>query len=96
MCEDYRAAASVDLVHDRASRAGGERVRCPMLVLWGAQGRIGGWYDALAIWRQYCAAEVQGGPVSSGHYLPGRRGWIKTKNRGYWRYSLELEAAVRP
>ena len=70
MCEDYRAAATVDLEHDRASRAGGERVRCPMLVLWGAQGRIGGWYDALAIWRQYCAAEVQGGPVSSGHYLP--------------------------
>ena len=70
MCEDYRAAASVDLVHDRASRAEGQRVRCPMLVLWGARGRIGGWYDALAIWRRYCAADVQGGPVNSGHYLP--------------------------
>lgn len=70
MCEDYRAAATVDLVHDRASRAAGQRVQCPMLVLWGAQGRIGGWYDALAIWRQYCTADVQGGPVNSGHYLP--------------------------
>lgn len=70
MCEDYRAAASLDLVHDRASRAEGQRVRCPMLVLWGARGRIGGWYDALAIWRRYCAADVQGGPVGSGHYLP--------------------------
>jgi ATP-dependent DNA ligase len=29
----------------------------------------------------------------SGHYLPGRRGWIKTKNRAYWRYPLEVEAA---
>jgi ATP-dependent DNA ligase len=29
----------------------------------------------------------------SGHYLPGRRGWIKTKNREYWRYPLEVAAA---
>jgi ATP-dependent DNA ligase len=29
----------------------------------------------------------------SGHYLRGRRGWIKTKNRAYWRYPLEVEAA---
>jgi haloacetate dehalogenase len=69
MCEDYRAAATIDLVHDRESRAAGRKVQCPMLVLWGAKGRIGGWYDALAIWRQYCAAEVTGGPVDSGHYL---------------------------
>jgi hypothetical protein len=32
----------------------------------------------------------------SGHYLPGRRGRIKTKNRAYWRYPLEVEAARRP
>jgi haloacetate dehalogenase len=69
MCEDYRAAASIDLEHDRASRAAGAKVRCPLLVLWGAKGKIGRWYDALAIWRQYCAAEVTGGPVDSGHYL---------------------------
>ena len=69
MCEDYRAAASIDLVHDRASRAAGEKVRCPMLVLWGAKGRIAQWYDALAIWRDYCDAEVTGGAVESGHYI---------------------------
>ena len=69
MCEDYRAAASIDLVHDRASRAAGEKVRCPMLVLWGAKGRIAQWYDALAIWRDYCAAEVTGDAVESGHYI---------------------------
>jgi haloacetate dehalogenase len=69
MCEDYRAAATIDLEHDRASRAAGEKVRCPMLVLWGAKGKIGAWYDAPAIWRQYCAAEVSGGAVESGHYL---------------------------
>ena len=38
-CEDYRASASIDLEHDRASRAAGEKIACDMLVLWGAQGR---------------------------------------------------------
>ena len=69
MCEDYRAAATIDLVHDRESRAAGRKVQCPMLALWGAKGKIGGWYDALAIWSAYCASEVTGGPVQSGHYL---------------------------
>ena len=70
MCEDYRAAAGIDLVHDRESRAAGMKVRCPMLALWGENGKIGTWYDALAIWRDYCAATVEGGPVPSGHYIP--------------------------
>lgn len=69
MCEDYRAAASIDLRHDAESRAAGDRVRCPMLVLWGAKGKIGRWYDPLAIWRRYCAAEVSGEAIDSGHYL---------------------------
>ena len=69
MCEDYRAAASIDLEHDRESRAAGQKIRCPLLVLWGAKAKIAAWYDALAIWRSYCAAPVSGGPVASGHYL---------------------------
>jgi haloacetate dehalogenase len=69
ICEDYRAAASIDLEHDRASRAAGAKIECPLLVLWGAKGKIARWYDALAIWRQYCAVEVTGGAVQSGHYL---------------------------
>ena len=59
----------LDLVHDRESRAAGIKVTCPMLALWGAKGKIGGWYEPLPIWRSYCAAEVTGGPVQSGHYL---------------------------
>ncbi|MGA0597780.1 alpha/beta fold hydrolase [Enterovirga sp. CN4-39] len=70
MCEDYRAAATIDLEHDRASRAAGAKIECPLLVLWGAQGRIGGWYEPLDLWRRYCSAEVTGGLVQSGHYLP--------------------------
>jgi haloacetate dehalogenase len=69
MCEDYRAAASIDLEHDRASRSAGQKIQCPLLVLWGAKAKIETWYDALAIWRRYCAGPVSGGPVASGHYL---------------------------
>lgn len=69
MCEDYRAAATIDLEHDRATRAAGRKVQCPMLVLWGAKGKIGQWYEPLPIWGKYCTAEVTGGPVNSGHYL---------------------------
>jgi haloacetate dehalogenase len=69
MCEDYRAACSIDLVHDRDSRARGEKIQCPLLVLWGAKASIQKWYDALAIWRTYAANGVTGGSVPSGHYL---------------------------
>ncbi len=69
MCEDYRAAATIDLQHDRISRSEGRRVQCPMLALWGAKGKVGGWYDPVTLWRDYCDAEVSGAAVDSGHYL---------------------------
>jgi haloacetate dehalogenase len=69
MCEDYRAAATIDLLHDRVSRAAGQKVACPMHVLWGAKGKIGAWYDPLAIWAKYCSAGVSGGTLPTGHYL---------------------------
>jgi haloacetate dehalogenase len=69
ICEDYRAAISIDLAHDRASRAAQEKLQCPLLALWGAKGKIAEWYDALAIWRGYAAGPVSGGAVDSGHYL---------------------------
>ncbi|HJO75615.1 MAG TPA: alpha/beta hydrolase [Rhodospirillales bacterium] len=69
MCEDYRAAATIDLDHDRESRAGGEKIRCPLLVLWGDKGKIGKWYEPLEIWQAYADAAVTGGAVNSGHYL---------------------------
>ena len=40
-----------------------------MLVLWGRKAKIEAWYDALAVWQQYCGGPVSGGPVNSGHYL---------------------------
>jgi haloacetate dehalogenase len=69
MCEDYRAAATIDLEHDRASRATGRKIESPLLVLWGAKGKIGEWYDPLSIWKEYCSAEVTGGDLNCGHYV---------------------------
>lgn len=66
-CEDYRAALTVDLEHDRASREAGDRVTRPLLVLWGEQGFVGRTYDVLDVWRRY-ADDVGGHTVPGGHY----------------------------
>ncbi len=70
ICEDYRAAATIDLDHDRESRAAGEKIKCPLLALWGDKGIIGKFYDPLALWQTYAVRPVTGGSVPSGHYLP--------------------------
>ncbi len=69
MCEDYRAAATIDLAHDRESRDAGRRVACPLLVLWGSKGKIGTWYNPMAVWSRYADRPIEGFPVASGHYL---------------------------
>jgi len=69
MCEDYRAAATIDLEHDRESRERGQRVQCPLLVLWGEKGKIGKWYEPLAVWRDYADGPVDGHALDTGHYL---------------------------
>ena len=70
ICEDYRAAATIDLAHDRESRAAGHRIACDLLALWGAKGKVGRWYAPLDVWRGYADGAVTGGAVNSGHYLP--------------------------
>lgn len=66
MCEDYRAGASIDLVHDREDEA--DRIACPVLVLWGAHGLVAKAYDVLTIWQQE-AEQVSGQAVDAGHFL---------------------------
>lgn len=66
-CEDYRAAAGIDLEHDAAD--GGRRVTCPLLVLWGAQGAMHRLYDVLETWRAL-ADDVRGRALPCGHFLP--------------------------
>ncbi|MCB1894433.1 MAG: alpha/beta hydrolase [Zoogloeaceae bacterium] len=67
-CDDYRAAAGIDLEHDEAD-FGRRRVDCPLLVLWGEHGFVHRSYDVLDVWRQY-AGDVSGHTVPSGHFLP--------------------------
>ena len=69
-CEDYRAAAGIDLEHDRESRAKGHKICCDTLVLWGERGLIGKMFDPLAIWQAQCAAKVSGQAMASGHFIP--------------------------
>jgi haloacetate dehalogenase len=64
MCEDYRAAASIDLVHDAADL--GTKIQCPLLVLWGERGSVARRYDALGIWGER-AARVSGRQMPGGH-----------------------------
>ena len=66
-CEDYRAAASIDLEHDEADM--GNKVACPVLVLWGAKGLMERRFDVLATWRER-AAEADGRALPCGHFLP--------------------------
>jgi haloacetate dehalogenase len=68
-CEDYRAAAGIDLEHDRADREAGRKVACPLLALWGALGVVERCFDALGEWRRV-ADNVQGRALPAGHYLP--------------------------
>ena len=65
-CDDYRAAAGIDLVHDRADE---RRISCPLLVLWGARGFVGRNYDVPALWREK-AGRVSGAALDCGHFLP--------------------------
>lgn len=72
ICEDYRAAATIDMKIDEADRAAGRRIQAPLLALWGAKGRLEAWYDTLAIWRDW-ARDVRGRALDCGHYLPEER-----------------------
>ncbi|MFY9512819.1 MAG: alpha/beta hydrolase [Rubrivivax sp.] len=69
-CEDYRAAAGIDLEHDRVSRAAGQRVACDLLVLWGERGIVHRLFDPLALWRAQCAGQVSGQALPAGHFIP--------------------------
>jgi len=68
MCEDYRAAASIDLVHDRADREAGRMLDLPLLVLWGEQGVVHRCFKPLDEWRRV-ARDVRGEALLCGHYI---------------------------
>jgi haloacetate dehalogenase len=65
-CEDYRAAATIDLVHDRKDLK--KKLQMPVLALWGRQGVIAALFDCLADWREV-AADVRGRALQCGHFI---------------------------
>jgi haloacetate dehalogenase len=73
ICEEYRAAATLDRSHDEADRASGRRIRCPVLALWSAHGPLADWYAGaggpLGVWRAW-ADDVRGEAVDAGHFFP--------------------------
>ena len=69
ICEDYRAGAGIDREHDDADRSAGRRIRCPVLVLWSAQGALPRFYgDVLAVWRPW-AENLRGRGLDASHFL---------------------------
>jgi haloacetate dehalogenase len=66
MCEDYRAAASIDLKHDEADRD--RKISAPLLALWANSGSIGKIFDVLQVWKEY-AQTVTGKGLNGGHSL---------------------------
>ena len=68
ICEDYRASATIDLVHDREDVASGRKLTQALQVLWGEHGAVGQCFDVLALWRER-AAQVSGSSLPCGHYI---------------------------
>jgi haloacetate dehalogenase len=73
ICEEYRAAASVDREHDREDLASERRISCPVLALWGAGGPLDAWYAEQGD-RWPCggawADDVRGHALGAGHFFP--------------------------
>jgi haloacetate dehalogenase len=67
ICEEYRAAATLDYEHDEADR-GRRQIACPVLALWSGRGPVDAWYDPLAVWRGW-ADDVRGRALDCGHFL---------------------------
>lgn len=73
ICEEYRAAATIDVEHDRADREASKRIECPMLHLWAEGGPLDTFYakdgGPLGIWRKW-APHAQGQAMKGGHFFP--------------------------
>ena len=73
ICEEYRAAATLDREHDAESRARGVKITCPVLVLWSARGPLATWYvdlgGPIGVWRAW-ATDVRGEAIDAGHFFP--------------------------
>jgi haloacetate dehalogenase len=73
ICEEYRAAATLDRSHDDADHASGRRIECPVLALWSGLGPLSSWYaeagGPLELWRAW-GDDVRGRALEAGHFFP--------------------------
>ena len=69
ICEDYRAAAGIDLIHDRADITAGNKLKMPTMVLWGSDGVVHKCFKPLQEWEAICT-NVVGEAMPCGHYIP--------------------------
>jgi haloacetate dehalogenase len=73
ICEEYRAAATIDVEHDRTDKEASKHIECPMLHLWAEGGPLDTFYakdgGPLGVWRQW-APRAQGQAMKGGHFFP--------------------------
>ena len=73
ICEEYRAAATIDRLHDQSDRRSGRRITAPVLALWSGTGPLDSWYQSeggpVGVWRRW-ASDVRGRPMPGGHFFP--------------------------
>ena len=72
-CEDFRAAAEIDLEMDEADEKAGHKIEAPVLALWGAKGEVGKLWNVLNVWSEHANAASQGRALDGGHYLAEER-----------------------
>ncbi len=68
MCEDYRAAATIDMDHERADLETARMIESPTLVMWGRDGVIQRCFKPLEEW-QRLARTVEAEMLPCGHYI---------------------------
>jgi len=84
-CEDYRAAATIDLFHDKADLS--KKIKMPLLAIWGRQGVVQALFDPISDWREV-ATNVHGRALQCGHFIPEEKPKeLLAELRRFWRHS---------
>ena len=91
-CEDYRAAAGIDLEHDRADRD--QLLNIPIQILWGKHGVIGRKFSPIKVWQAYTTEKVSGCAMPTGHFIPEEdpKGVITKLNNFFLSTSQEVKS----
>lgn len=69
-CEDYRASATIDLMHDAADTEAGRLIEAPLLVVWGDRGVVGRQFAVISSWQEKANSKVEGIALDCGHFVP--------------------------